>query len=808
MAVRPRPTLSPNKTRLEQLFRRMGQQDLETLDDYFAQRLGDVIQGGLVNAGMLFGIVPAANIQQLSVRVHNTTGSTLTKGTICWMANYDSGSGLPTAVKANAAFVALMPAAGVVMSDIANGDSGYLLRQGILTGLNTAAWASTAGDRGFVSDTTAGALEPMSGVEATAMIIQHAATALIVHASTGAAYFSFANQPIIANHDHTGTLASVGDQASGGALTNELHDGYSEYVEIADPTTPNANRSRFWLDDDASGASIWKQILDSGRIIQHGYELYVPAKNTSGGTISQGDLVRATGTSSGVVTIALAKADSADVYGTIGVAAASITNGSFGLVLTRGRSPKVTYNTASIAAGRPVFVSSSTAGAIGADFAMVVSPLALPLPIGICLVNSATVGEIYIDCAGSGYVPAHNHSNNTGAGGMLHDSLISTYITWASASDPLAAGSAGDMNEWMSTHGASNLSRHYVKDSGSTKTPLDECLFIIAYNDSGSSMPALTVVTFSNTPHDSGVDRYPNIIVSDADVNNLYSGILPSSIGNASYGRVVVAGLIEDVDTSAWASGDNLFASQTAGALTTTQPAPPAFSAPIARVLVSHATKGKLQMIPVFRIGNLTDTNIAAAAEIAVSKLADGDALALLHTASDGVTVEWLPAGQIAMPATQNPSGGANVWDDYEEGTVVLILASQNTANPTHTYGATDSTVFEYIKNGRQVTLSGQLYITALQAGFTADGSGFFYIKTLPFVNAGYYAGLTHVPLGPITLDANYYVTSIFIQPGSNILLFMESAVNSAGPSFIPVNKLTAGGAFQAVFCLPYHASA
>jgi hypothetical protein len=56
-----------------------------------------------------------------------------------------------------------------------------------------------------------------------------------------------------ASHNHT---AAGGD---GGVLTNDEHDGYAEFAEIATPSTPAANKGRLYA-KDVSGASLphWK----------------------------------------------------------------------------------------------------------------------------------------------------------------------------------------------------------------------------------------------------------------------------------------------------------------------------------------------------------------------------------------------------------------------------------------------------------------------------------------------------------------------------------------------------------------------
>jgi hypothetical protein len=72
-------------------------------------------------------------------------------------------------------------------------------------------------------------------------------------------------------------------------------------------------------------------------------------------------------------------------------------------------------------------------------------------------------------------------------------------------------------------------------------------------------------------------------------------------------------------------------------------------------------------------------------------------------------------AGQIKFPATQNASSNANTLDDYEEGTWTPSLGG------TATYSAQ---LGQYIKIGRQVTVTVILQVSTLGTGSTTTISG------------------------------------------------------------------------------------
>jgi hypothetical protein len=60
-----------------------------------------------------------------------------------------------------------------------------------------------------------------------------------------------------AAHDHTGA-------SDGGVLTNDQHDGYSEYVEISTPSTPASNKGRLYLKDNGGGKTQLVVIFSGG----------------------------------------------------------------------------------------------------------------------------------------------------------------------------------------------------------------------------------------------------------------------------------------------------------------------------------------------------------------------------------------------------------------------------------------------------------------------------------------------------------------------------------------------------------------
>lgn len=77
------------------------------------------------------------------------------------------------------------------------------------------------------------------------------------------------------------------------------------------------------------------------------------------------------------------------------------------------------------------------------------------------------------------------------------------------------------------------------------------------------------------------------------------------------------------------------------------------------------------------------------------------------------------PLGQLSMPAAQNASTGANVWDDYEEGSFTVTLVA---TGASFVYA---SRTGSYIKNGQNLNVNWTLTLAAAGSVFAAANMGF-----------------------------------------------------------------------------------
>ena len=125
-------------------------------------------------------------------------------------------------------------------------------------------------------------------------------------------------------------------------------------------------------------------------------------------------------------------------------------------------------------------------------------------------------------------------------------------------------------------------------------------------------------------------------------------------------------------------------------------------------------------------------------ATVATDNLLTGNGTSALTAEStltyNGTTLT-LGSGQIAFPATQNASAGANTLDDYEEGTVTIGISFGG-----GTTGITYSTQsLEYVKIGKRITFSGRITLTS-----KGSSVGNAVVTGLPFTSDSTYLGYTY----------------------------------------------------------------
>ena len=191
------------------------------------------------------------------------------------------------------------------------------------------------------------------------------------------------------------------------------------------------------------------------------------------------------------------------------------------------------------------------------------------------------------------------------------DNLTDVTITTPTTNQVLTYNGSGWVNS--ATQGDMLKSVYDADDDGVVDSAEKEVLQV--RNSSGSTIAKASVVYISGA-----TGQLPTIALADADTELTSSktiGLTLASISNNTNGTIITSGLFHDVDTSAYADGDSLWLSSTAGGMiATAPPSKPAHSVYIGRVAYAHPTNGKIVVAIQngYEINELHDLNITSPA--------------------------------------------------------------------------------------------------------------------------------------------------------------------------------------------------
>jgi hypothetical protein len=133
------------------------------------------------------------------------------------------------------------------------------------------------------------------------------------------------------------------------------------------------------------------------------------------------------------------------------------------------------------------------------------------------------------------------------------------------------------------------------------------------YNETGSTITKGSVVYIVGAH-----GNLPTIALSQANAESTSAGtygLVSANIGNNSSGTIVIAGVIENLDTQALADGDKLYLSPSvAGGYTTTKPSAPYHMVYVGVVTRAHPTQGTIQLRIAngFELGEIHDVKLTS----------------------------------------------------------------------------------------------------------------------------------------------------------------------------------------------------
>jgi len=257
---------------------------------------------------------------------------------------------------------------------------------------------------------------------------------------------------------------------------------------------------------------------------------------------------------------------------------------------------------------------------------------------------------------------------------------------------------------------------------GGARLQIGQELYIIVYNDSGSDIGDGQVVyqnASARIEYVSGkFGDYPTVRLAQANsvLTSDALGVSTTLIPNGGFGFVTAFGLVNTLDTSAWAAGDQLYLSEaTPGEMTNVSPTTPNRSVLIARVIRSHATAGNIML------GLQQFANFADHLDVAIASPSNGDVVQYNGAVSkwENMALPAVSAINISAGSTSNNasafvfSNGNNISFGLN-GSTITASAAQSVQTQSNVQG---------ISAGTQVARTGDI-VFANSNGMTFGLSG------------------------------------------------------------------------------------
>ena len=217
-------------------------------------------------------------------------------------------------------------------------------------------------------------------------------------------------------------------------------------------------------------------------------------------------------------------------------------------------------------------------------------------------------------------------------------------------------------------------------------------LFVTVRNNTGTTIAAGKVVYISGA-----TGNRPTIALAQANSGgnpDKVIGVTDESIANNSNGRVVVEGIVNDLDTSAFSAGDILWLSPTvAGGLQTARPVQPDHSVEIGIVTRSNPSLGSIE-IRVSRGNHLEWLH-----DVLLTSKANNDLLVYESSSSLWKNKSFATLGLLTAP--YNPFNQTlNTTDTVQFAGVSYYTAT----TPSNQYSVTPNSIWAGIYDGSNIT--------------------------------------------------------------------------------------------------------
>ena len=182
----------------------------------------------------------------------------------------------------------------------------------------------------------------------------------------------------------SGTVVAL---ATGATVNNPTVSNYLDWTASAAPTYVSG---RTWYDSSFACLSYYNDTTSN--VVRVGQQLQQQVRNSTGSTITKGQVVYISGSTGQIGNIILAQANAYTTSQVIGVANQDIANNTNGYVVTQGVVEDV--NTNGFTAGNQIYLSASTPGALTQTEP---STPNYAVHMGVCLYANSVHGKLWIN---------------------------------------------------------------------------------------------------------------------------------------------------------------------------------------------------------------------------------------------------------------------------------------------------------------------------------------------------------------------------------------------------------------------------
>ena len=281
----------------------------------------------------------------------------------------------------------------------------------------------------------------------------------------------------------------------------------------------------------------------------------------------------------------------------------------------------------------------------------------------------------------------------------------------------------------------------YYNDNTQMTVNIGQEQIVRVRNQTGSSIPNGTVVYVNGA---TGNTPTINLALATSFITADIIGVTTTTIANNGFGYATISGLVNDLDTSAFAEGAAVFISPTvAGAYTVTEPVAPNYSVQVGVILRSNPSNGTLLVSVQF---------ISTEASHIVGSITNS------QLANSAITINGTSTslgGSINVGTVTSVTGTAPVVSSGGATPAISMAAATSSVNGYLT--STDWSIFNSKGSGSVTSVAASVPSFLSVAGSPITSSGTLAISysglALPVANGG--TGLTAVGASGNVLTSN-----------------------------------------------------